>query len=108
MIFLFTALIDFKNKHDRNPSVATKAEDIQSLKDMLSEIFELYQFHSKSEWDDSMFEVLFDQVVPVSAVLGGVIAQEVIKAVSHKEIPINNVFIFDPFTYNGKEESVGI
>lgn len=62
---------------------------------------------AKSKLTDDVFDIIFDQVVPVCAVLGGVIAQDVIKAVSHKEVPVNNVFLFDPITYTGKEETVG-
>lgn len=78
------------------------------LKEITNEIYELYQIDpSKSKLDEDIFDMIFDQVVPVCAVLGGVIAQEVIKAVSHKEVPINNVFLFDPITYDGKEETIG-
>lgn len=100
-------MIEFRNRHERHPAIATKKEDIASLQEIKNEIFELYQVDvGKSKLDDSIFDLVFDQVVPVCAVLGGVIAQEVIKAVSHKEVPINNVFLFDPVTYDGKEETV--
>lgn len=108
-MLVFSALIDFRNRQGRNPCISTKDEDIGTIKEIKNEIFELYQVDAeKSKLEDSIFEVIFDQVVPVCAVLGGVIAQEVIKAVSHKEVPINNVFLFDPVTYDGKEETVGV
>lgn len=59
-----------------------------------------------SKLSDNLFELVFGEVVPVCAVLGGVIAQEVIKGVSQREVPINNVFLFDPVTYCGKEETI--
>ncbi|KAJ1968693.1 SUMO-activating enzyme subunit 1, partial [Dimargaris verticillata] len=35
------------------------------------------------------------QLVPVSAIVGGVAAQECIKAISGKELPLNNTFVLD-------------
>ncbi|KAJ1964598.1 E1 ubiquitin-activating protein aos1 [Dimargaris xerosporica] len=35
------------------------------------------------------------QFVPISAIVGGVAAQECIKAISGKEMPLNNTFILD-------------
>lgn len=102
-------MLDFRNRFGRSPDIATKEEDKDLLNDIKNEIFELYEVDpTKSKLDKNVFDVIFDQVVPVCAVLGGVISQEVIKAVSHKEVPINNVFLFDPFTYDGKEETVGV
>ncbi|XP_074025647.1 SUMO1 activating enzyme subunit 1 [Leptinotarsa decemlineata] len=108
LFFLMLTLIEFRNKHNRHPLVSSKVEDIKSLQAIRKDVFELYQVdQSKSSLFDDLFEIIFDEVVPVCAILGGVIAQEAIKAVSHKEVPINNVFLFDPISYDGKEETIG-
>lgn len=57
--------------------------------------------------DEALFDLVFGEIAPVCSVIGGMLAQEVIKAVSYSEVPINNVFLFDPVTYAGKEELVG-
>lgn len=104
--FLMLILLEFRNRRSRNPEVSYKEKDTNLLIDIKSEVLDLYSVdHSKLS--DDLFELIFGEVVPVCAVLGGVIAQEVIKAVSKKEVPINNVFLFDPITYCGKEETVG-
>ncbi|CAH1967077.1 unnamed protein product [Acanthoscelides obtectus] len=109
LFYAMLALMEFKNKHGRIPNIETKKDDIESLEEIKKEIFELYQVDdSKSKITKEIFEVIFGEVIPVCAALGGVIAQEVIKAVSNKEVPINNVFLFDPITYDGKEETVGV
>ncbi|KAJ8916730.1 hypothetical protein NQ315_013934 [Exocentrus adspersus] len=109
LFFLMLALIEFRNKYGRNPSVSHKADDIKALQSIKEDIFNLYHVDgTKSKLTDDIFDIIFGEVVPVCAVLGGVIAQEVIKAVSHKEVPINNIFLFDPITYDGKEETVGV
>lgn len=102
-------MIEFRNKKSRNPSLESKENDIKTLQDIKKDIFQLYQVdETKSKLDADIFEIVFGEAIPVCAVLGGVIAQEVIKAVSGKEVPINNVFLFDPITYDGKEETVGV
>lgn len=67
---------------------------------------QLYKFENLNL--DEIYDHIFGVIPPVCAVLGGVIAQEIIKALSHKEATINNVFLFDPLTYAGKELTVGV
>lgn len=98
--------MEFRNHNARNPEISTKDEDIEKLKIIKKSIVDLYNVN-ENVFHDSLFDQVFGEVVPVCAILGGVIAQEVIKAVSHKEITINNVFLLDPLTFNGKEECVG-
>ena len=51
---------------------------------------------------------MFGEMSPASAVLGGVLAQEIIKAVSHKDLPIRNFFFFNGATDRaGLVESIG-
>ncbi|KAL1490596.1 hypothetical protein ABEB36_013262 [Hypothenemus hampei] len=103
--FLMLILLDFRNRQNRNPEVSHKEKDIAVLQNIKAEVLDLYGVdHNKL--DDSIFELVFGEVVPVCAVLGGVIAQEIIKGVSKKEVPLNNVFLFDPVRYCGKEETI--
>ncbi|XP_044253433.1 SUMO-activating enzyme subunit 1 [Tribolium madens] len=98
-------LVEFRKRHDRDPDLDKKSEDIEVLKIIATEIIELYQFSKINV--DNLLELIFGELSPVCAILGGIMAQEVIKAVSHKEVPINNIFLFDPVTYSGKELTVG-
>lgn len=102
--YLMLALLQFRNKFGRDPEDASS--DVESLKKITAEILDLYQV-SADKLSDEVFGLIYGEIVSVCSVVGGVISQEVIKAVSHKEIPINNVFLFDPFTYRGVEETVG-
>ncbi|XP_004346370.2 aos protein [Capsaspora owczarzaki ATCC 30864] len=43
----------------------------------------------------AFFQSIGPEMSPVSAIVGGVYAQEVLKAVSGKDAPLNNVFLFD-------------
>ncbi|KAF7269622.1 hypothetical protein GWI33_017347 [Rhynchophorus ferrugineus] len=103
--FLMLTLLEFRDREGRNPDVSHKEKDVNLLKEIKKEILTLYNVDEK-KLNDDLFNIVFGEVVPVCAVVGGVIAQEVIKGVSQKEAPINNVFLFDPLTYCGKEETV--
>ncbi len=46
---------------------------------------------------------MFGELSPAAAVIGGVLAQEIIKAVSHKDVPIRNHFFF-----NGASDRAGV
>ncbi|XP_066141922.1 SUMO-activating enzyme subunit 1 [Euwallacea fornicatus] len=103
--FLMLVLLEFRNRQNRNPEISNKEKDISLLQEIKAEVLDLYGFdHNKLK--NELFELVFGEIVPVCAVLGGVIAQEVIKGVSQKEVPINNIFLFDPLTFCGKEETI--
>lgn len=101
----FTVLLEFRTKHNRNPQYSKKDEDIENLDKLRLEMCQLNKIDT-SKFNKSLLELIFGEMVPVCSAVGGVIAQEIIKAVSHREVPINNVFLFDPVTYSGKEETV--
>lgn len=50
---------------------------------------------------------LYAQISPVCAIVGGVMSQEIIKAVSQKGTPHNNLFVFNPDTLCGKILKLG-
>ena len=98
-------MLEFRTKRNRNPEYSKKDEDIEELDKLRLEMCKLNNIDT-SKFNKSLLELIFGELVPVCSVVGGVIAQEVIKAVSHSEVPINNVFLFDPVTYSGKEETI--
>ena len=52
--------------------------------------------------------MVLGELSPAAAVVGGVLAQEIIKAVSHKDAPIRNHFFFNGATdFNGVVEAIG-
>lgn len=56
------------------------------------------------EWTDNTYGSLS----PVCAITGGVAGQDMIRALSNKDIPLNNTFSFDGISMNGVVERVGI
>jgi len=51
--------------------------------------------------------LLFLERSPVAAIVGGKLAQEIIKAISNKDAPHNNFFIFNPCDGAGVVEKLG-
>lgn len=102
---MLLGLLEFRNKFKRDPLTKHKDDDIKALMEIKADILQKYNVDS-SKIDDKVFSLIFGEVVPICSIVGGVISQEIIKAVSHKEVPINNVFLLDPITFNGKEEIV--
>lgn len=76
------------------------------LKEIRDKLFEKLSV-TLDKLSDTSLELVFGEIVPICAILGGVLAQEVIKAVSHNEVPINNMFFLDPNNFNGKIECCG-
>lgn len=89
----------FRANEHRDPHPSTRAEDIQKLIAIRDEI-------AKDLVPDSAFVHVFGQVSPVAAIVGGELSQEIIKAVSQKEAPHLNVFLFDPIKCCGFVESI--
>ena len=55
----------------------------------------------------SLAGLLFGELSPVCAVVGGVVAQEIIKAISNKDAPHNNYFFYNPVESCGVVETIG-
>jgi hypothetical protein len=58
------------------------------------------------------FNIIFisnviNQLGSTCAIVGGITAQEIIKAISLKDRPLNNSFYFDPENCAGKMECIG-
>ena len=53
------------------------------------------------EYMAQIAESVGHELAPVCAILGGMVASEVIKIISGKERPINNAFFFDGVTSDG-------
>lgn len=93
-------LQQFRDTEGCDPSFKRREEDITKLLKIRNEIGENLA-------PDSAFVHVFAQISPAAAIVGGELSQEIIKAVSQKEAPHHNVFLFDPETCCGFVESIG-
>lgn len=92
----------FREQEKRDPCYKNRAEDLIKLKSIRDEIAGLELV------PDSSFIHVFAQISPAVAIVGGELAQEVIKTVSQKEAPHNNLFLFDPERSCGFIETISV
>ena len=89
----------FRDTHGRDPLPNERAADIAALQQIRNEM-------APDMVGDTAFEHVFAQISPAAAIVGGALAQEVIKSVSQKEAPHQNFFLFDPERCIGFVESI--
>ncbi|GJQ84968.1 Aos1 [Trypoxylus dichotomus] len=107
--YLMLVLLEFRNKYKREPLHTKREEDLANLKSIWTEMSKEYELDSAMLInEDEVFELVFGEIAAICSIVGGIITQEAIKAVSGKEVPINNVFLLNPLTYYGKEETMGV
>lgn len=98
MYYMMMIMLHYREKHKCDPLPSERGSE--KLKAEASAIIEKYQLGDKI---NHLIEGdLYGQISPVCAIVGGVMSQEIIKAVSQKEAPHNNVFLFNPQTMCGK------
>ncbi|XP_070494474.1 SUMO-activating enzyme subunit 1 [Chironomus tepperi] len=90
----------FREDENRDPLPAHRDEDIKKLLTIRDSMADANLI------PDIYFEHVFGQISPSSAILGGAVAQEVIKTVSQKDAPHYNYFFFDPQTACGFIETI--
>lgn len=100
--FVVTKILQqFRDTQKRDPHPSTRSEDLQKLRAIRDEI-------ARGLVPDTAFAHVFAQVSPAAAIVGGELSQEVIKAISQKEAPHLNVFLFDPVKCCGYVEPIGV
>ncbi|NP_001040485.1 SUMO-activating enzyme subunit 1 [Bombyx mandarina] len=104
--FAMKLLLRFRDEYNRNPDPARRKDDINLLLKMRDEIVRELSLPA-SFIKDSLFYDVFGVVAAAAAVIGGVIGQEVVKAVSQREPPHNNMFFFNPIKCLGYTELYG-
>lgn len=91
----------FRDEEGRNPSYKQRDADYAKLLQIREQSIGVVDL------PDDAFVHVFEQISPAAAIVGGELAQEIIKAVSQKEAPHHNVFLFDPTICCGYVESIG-
>jgi len=105
--FLLQVLFAFQASEGvSRPRAANKAADLAKLVELRDSTLEAMSV-PKEKIPDSSLALLFSQLSPVAAILGGVLSQEVIKAISNKDAPHNNYFFYNPVDSCGVVETIG-
>lgn len=104
--FVMKILLRFRDEYNRNPDPAQRKEDTIQLLRMRDELVKELSLPENFISNDLLQDV-FGTVAGAAAVVGGVIGQEVVKAVSQREPPHNNMFFFNPVKCVGFVELYG-
>ncbi|RWS09049.1 SUMO-activating enzyme subunit 1-like protein [Dinothrombium tinctorium] len=109
-VVLSHILFKFYSKHNRYPSPSNRAQDVEELKSLQNEVVnelgvdeKMMSKLNKEEWWNNVF----GEISPVCAIVGGVVGQDIIRAISAQDTPIKNLFLFDGLQCNGHIESLG-
>ncbi|KAB7495258.1 SUMO-activating enzyme subunit 1 [Armadillidium nasatum] len=105
-LFILNVLHEFSFLHKRRPDPSRREEDeieLLTIKNSLLDKLSVPQGKLSNDFVKS----IFGQVSPICAVVGGVLGQEIIKAVSGKDAPLNNFFFFSPDDGAGVVENFG-
>ncbi|KDR15653.1 SUMO-activating enzyme subunit 1 [Zootermopsis nevadensis] len=104
--FLMRVLLRFRSKCGHDPSPKKRQEDIKELCSIRNEVLAKLEV-PVDKVPDELFSHVFAELSPACAIVGGVMAQEIIKAVSQKESPHNNMFFFNPTKNVGFVDCIG-
>ena len=85
----------------------SREEDIEELKKLEIEVIKRLGVDENIIKYKDWHKHVFGELSPICAIVGGVLAQDVIRAVSAKDTPIRNFFLFDGISCNGVIESIG-
>uniref|UniRef100_I3JLL4 SUMO-activating enzyme subunit 1 n=1 Tax=Oreochromis niloticus TaxID=8128 RepID=I3JLL4_ORENI len=99
-------LLKFRTDKGRDPDPQSFPEDSQLLRQIRDDVLESLSLNSDLLSDD-FISYCFSEMSPVCAVVGGVLGQEVVKALSQRDAPHRNFFFFDGRKGNGVVDYFG-
>lgn len=104
---IIRTLLKFRSTHSHSlPDPANRSKDAAELQSLAeSYLPELGLVPSKL--NPAWASFVFAELSPVCAIVGGVLGGEVIKAVSLKDAPHNNFFLYNGFQCDGFVEQIG-
>ena len=99
--YLVMKVVDeYYKRYQCLPNEVKSNQELENLLDVRNEVFEKLQIDNELLTDEFTSNCI-GTLYPVNAIVGGVMAQEVIKAVSGKDTPHNNFFFYDGVLTSG-------
>ncbi|KAG8177413.1 hypothetical protein JTE90_020441 [Oedothorax gibbosus] len=89
---LFNIVNAFEEQHGRLPSPSSREEDLVHLKSLRATVLQDMGLEDAKKKECTS---VFGELSPVCSVLGGIMANEMIKGISGQGIPIHNFVLFD-------------
>ena len=105
-IFYLQILLEFQSREGCSPRFNMREEDLKLLKSLRESITSKYNL-ADNKIPEDIIPMLFSELSPVAAIVGGILGQEVIKVISNKDAPLNNFFLFNPLESAGVVETIG-
>ncbi|XP_026853451.2 SUMO-activating enzyme subunit 1 [Electrophorus electricus] len=104
--FLLHVLLKFRTDKGRDPHPGSYAEDSCLLLQIRDDLLEAVDVNPEL-LPDSFVSTCFSEMAPVCAVVGGVLGQEIVKALSQRDAPHRNFFFFDGLKGSGVVDYFG-
>jgi len=104
--FIARVLLEFRAREGRDPESEHAESDRAKLKDLSREVLQSLGV-SVDYLGDEFCSNCFAALSPVCAITGGVLAQEIIKAVSQRDAPHNNFFFYNGIESSGLVDRIG-
>ena len=79
---------------------------IEELRGHCDELTDKYNLSAKKRVSDELLDNLDGTLVPICAIMGGIVSQEIIKIVSKKDPPLVNTFFYDGLSGTGSIEKL--
>ncbi|KAG8553110.1 hypothetical protein GDO81_003274 [Engystomops pustulosus] len=98
--FLLQVIMKFRTDKGRDPEPSTYSEDYEALLQIRNDLLDSLGVNPDMLTDD-FASFCFSEMAPVCAVVGGVLGQELVKALSQRDAPHNNFFFFDGLKSSG-------
>ncbi|CAL7936557.1 unnamed protein product [Xylocopa violacea] len=96
--YMMLIMLNYREKYGKDPLPSERGSE--KLKTEVAAIVKKYDLEDKLNY--LVEGDIYAQVSPVCAIVGGIMGQEIIKTVSKKGAPHNNLFIFNQETLCGK------
>ncbi|KAM4697121.1 SUMO-activating enzyme subunit 1 [Rhinophrynus dorsalis] len=104
--FLMQVIMKFRTDKGRDPQPSSFQEDSELLLQIRNDVLDSLGV-SPDLLPEDFASYCFSEMAPVCAVVGGVLGQEVVKALSQRDAPHNNFFFFDGMKSNGIVDCLG-
>uniref|UniRef100_G3MLR2 THIF-type NAD/FAD binding fold domain-containing protein n=1 Tax=Amblyomma maculatum TaxID=34609 RepID=G3MLR2_AMBMU len=102
LFFMVHVLLRFFDKHQIDACESDR-EELLKLRDQVTSDLAI----DKERLPDRLFDTIAKEMCATCAVVGGVLAQDIIKVASCKDTPLKNFFLFDGIECCGLQENIG-
>merc|ERR1711997_107801 len=104
--FILQILLEFQSREGCSPRAKMRKDDMKLLTSLRESIISKYSL-PENKIPEEILPMLFSELSPVAAIVGGVLGQEVIKVISNRDAPHNNFFLYNPLESCGVVETIG-